>query len=163
MIPYTIFLATDHAGFSHKNAVKEWLTKEGFFVKDCGAFEENKLDDYPDFISEAARAVSVEPQTSKAIIFGGSGQGEAMLANRYRNVRAIVYYGGNKEIISLGRQHNNSNVLSIGARFVSIDETKEVIWTWLHTEPLKDKKYKRRIDKMKSLTKKIHEILTMQV
>jgi ribose 5-phosphate isomerase B len=163
MMPFTIFLASDHAGFTHKNEVRDWLIGEGLMVEDCGAMTADPQDDYPDFISKAGRAVSAEPLTTKAIIFGGSGQGEAMLANRYRNVRAAVYYGGNKEIVTLSREHNNANILSIGARFVSIDETKEVIWTWLHTEPLPDPKYSRRITKMKSITEALHHALTKKI
>ena len=163
MIPFTIFLATDHAGLEHKNAIYTWLTAEGYEVEDCGAMTLDPSDDFPDFISKAARAVSVEPLTTKAIVFGGSGQGEAMLSNRYRNVRAAVYYGGNKEIVPLSRKHNDSNILSIGARFVSIDEAKEVIWTWLHTDPLPDPKYTRRIEKTKAITQKIYEVLTKKI
>lgn len=151
----TIHLATDHAGFYHKEAVSSWLKEIGFKVKDHGATEYDELDDFTDFISKASEAVSKSPTKNRGIIFGGSGQGEAMLANRYSDVRAAVFYGGADNIPALSRQHNDSNILSIGARFVDIDLTKKVIWEWLHTEALSDKKYKRRNDKIKKLTKSL--------
>jgi len=140
----TIYLASDHAGLEHKNAVRDWLSAEGFIVEDCGAHVFDADDDFPDFIQLAAGAVAALPASRKAIIFGGSGQGEAMQANRYKGVRAAVYYGAPKEIASLSREHNDSNVLSIGARFVTVEEAKEVIWMWLHTESSGDGKYHRR-------------------
>jgi ribose 5-phosphate isomerase B len=91
----------------------------------------------------------------KGIIFGGSGQGEAMLANRYPQVRAAVYYGGDEKIVALSREHNDANILSIGARFVDISHTKKVIWDWLHAEPLKQEKYQRRNHKIEVITKEI--------
>ena len=122
-----IHLATDHAGFEHKTAVAQWLQSEGFEVVDHGAHGYEPEDDFPDFIAAAAAAVSRNPEESKGIIFGGSGQGEAMVANRFPNVRATVYYGGDTSIPALSRQHNDANVLSIGARFVTLDQTKEII------------------------------------
>ena len=116
-----IFLASDHAGFEHKNIVRDWLLGEGYTVTDCGSFSLDMQDDFPDFINKAAQAVAAKPKINKGIIFGGSGQGEAILANRYMGVRATVFYGGPDEIITLSREHNDANILSIGARFVSID------------------------------------------
>lgn len=148
-----IHLATDHAGFELKNTVKVWLLLEGYEVVDNGAQTFSAEDDYPDYITLAAQAVSKRPTSTRAIIFGGSGQGEAMLANRFPQVRATVFYGGNKEIVKIGREHNDSNVLSIGARFVSQAEAKEAILLWLSTEAMSDEKYLRRIRKAEQLTK----------
>lgn len=130
----TIHLATDHAGFALKNTIKELLEDRGFEVVDHGAYELDPADDYPDFIRRAAEVVSASPDSNRAIIFGGSGQGEAMLANRFPNVRTTVYYGGNPEIISLGRKHNDANILSIGARFVTEEAVKEAVLNFLETE-----------------------------
>lgn len=152
----TIHLATDHAGFAHKEAVLVWLRGEGYEVVDHGAIALDPFDDFPDFISLAAAAVSCEPTTARAVIFGGSGQGEAMLANRFPGVRAVTYYGGDESIPKLSRQHNDSNILSIGARFVELDEAKRIIWAWLHAEPLSDEKYQRRNRKIEQLTKTLH-------
>ncbi|MFT5036708.1 MAG: ribose 5-phosphate isomerase B [Candidatus Azotimanducaceae bacterium] len=148
----TIYLATDHAGFDHKNVLKAYLEEEGFEVADCGATEHDPLDDYPDYIKLAAQAVSKNPDTDKAIIFGGSGQGEAMLANRFKRVRAVVYYGGDAEIIKLSREHNDANVLSVGARFVSKEQLKKMAKVWLATQPLPDEKYARRVESVKKIT-----------
>lgn len=152
-----IHVATDHAGFFHKNAIMTWLQKEGYTVIDHGAGEFHELDDFPDFISIAAKAVSESGGKELGIIFGGSGQGEAMMANRFPHVRAVVYYGKDKIIPALSRQHNDSNVISIGARFVTEDEAKEVIWEWLHTEPLTDDKYERRNNKIEMITRDFYD------
>jgi len=128
-----IVLATDHAGFELKESVKQILVKKGFEVKDFGANEYERLDDYPDFISLAARFIS-ENQDYMGIIFGGSGQGEAMSANRFKRVRAAVYYNGPIELVKLSRVHNNANILSLGARFLSLDEAENVINLWLNTD-----------------------------
>jgi len=150
----TIHLATDHAGLVHKEAVEEWLTGEGYTVVDHGAHQLNPLDDFTDAILPAAKAVSADPKQSVGIIFGGSGQGEAMIANRFAGVRATVYYGGNEEIITLSKKHNNANILSIGARFVPVETAKQIIWDWLHTEFDGPEKYERRNNEIDSLTKK---------
>ncbi len=140
----TIYLAADHAGFDHKEAVKAWLQSERKEVCDCGALHFNSEDDFPFYMQMAGKAVAKSGGTGCAIIFGGSGQGEAMAANRIKGVRAVVYYGGPDAIIDLSREHNHANVLSIGARFVSVDDAKRVIWDWLHHRPLPDEKYARR-------------------
>jgi ribose 5-phosphate isomerase B len=145
----TIYFATDHAGFALKNALLAYVRDElGYTVEDCGAHEENPEDDYPDFISKAAQAVSGDPHNSRAIILGGSGQGEAMCANRFSYVRATVYYGGNPEIITLSREHNDANILSLGARFLSEGEAKEVVQKWLTTDFSKEERHVRRLAKL---------------
>jgi len=148
-----IHLATDHAGFEMKESVKDWLLSEGFKVTDHGAEELDPLDDFNDFITKAAIAVSKKPTQTKGIIFGGSGQGEAMMANRFKKIRATVYYGGNEQIVVLSREHNNANVLSLGARFMTHSHAKKVIWNWIHGEASKEKKYVRRNRKLDSLSK----------
>jgi ribose 5-phosphate isomerase B len=147
-----IHLATDHAGLSLKDAVKAWCEREGYTVTDHGAHHYDELDDFTDYIKLAAEAVSKDP-TARAIIFGGSGQGEAMVANRYPNVRATVYYGGNSEIIMLSRHHNDANTLSVGARFVKIEELLTLLPVWLREEALPDEKYQRRNQKIERITK----------
>ncbi|MDP6684346.1 MAG: RpiB/LacA/LacB family sugar-phosphate isomerase [Candidatus Marinimicrobia bacterium] len=146
-----IHLATDHAGFELKEMVKEYLSKNGYSIMDHGAFEYDALDDYPDFIFPAAKAVAIDAH-SRGIIFGGSGQGEAMAANRIKGVRAVVFYGGNQEIPSLSRQHNNANILSVGARFVSSKEMIDVIEEWLAT-PFQGGRHTGRIQKLDDETK----------
>lgn len=150
-----IHLATDHAGYSHKNTVGEWLLSEGYEVVDHGADVYDAEDDFPDYIARAAMAISRNPD-DRAIIFGGSGQGEAMLANRFPAVRATVLYGDDPEIVQLSREHNDANVLSIGARFISIDDTKKLVWSWLQTKRSDVERHNRRIEKVAAITKNIH-------
>ena len=144
-----IHLATDHAGFKLKERIKEVLMRQNYAVVDHGAFSLDKRDDYPDFISRAAEAVSKNPE-DKAIILGGSGEGEAMVANRFEHVRATVYYGGDDKIITLSREHNNANVLSLGARFMSEREALHAVKVWLATAFSGDKRHVRRIYKMEA-------------
>lgn len=151
-------VASDHAGFAHKEAITAWLREQGVTVTDHGAKAYDAEDDFPDFISKAAAAVSQAPEDSCGIIFGGSGQGEAIVANRFSKVRATVFYGGNSEIITLSRAHNDANVLSFGARFVSVEEVKECIIQWLHTPVLQDEKYRRRNQKIEKITREVHII-----
>ena len=141
-----IHLATDHAGLELKEKVKLYLSDLNYEVIDHGAYEYDALDDYPDFIFPCANAVSYDPE-SKGIILGGSGQGEAMAANRVKGVRAAVFYNGPDEIIKLSRQHNNSNILSLGARFMSEEEMYKIIEVWLSTD-FESGRHQRRIEKL---------------
>ena len=143
----TIVLATDHAGFELKEHVKRFLTKKGYDIKDFGALEYDALDDYPDFILPAAKYISEHKLIG--IIFGGSGQGEAIAANRIKGIRAAVFYNGPDEIVELSRLHNNSNILSIGARFVSNQEVEKVIELWLSTD-FEEGRHEKRINKLDS-------------
>ena len=141
-----IHLATDHAGLELKEKVKLYLSDLDYEVIDHGAYEYDALDDYPDFIFPCANAVSNDPE-SKGIILGGSGQGEAMAANRFKGVRAAVFYNGPDEIIKLSRQHNNANILSLGARFMSEEEMYKIIEVWLSTD-FESGRHQRRIEKL---------------
>jgi len=141
-----IHLATDHAGLELKEKVKLYLSDLNYEVIDHGAYEYDALDDYPDFIFPCANAVSNDPE-SRGIILGGSGQGEAMAANRVKGVRAAVFYNGPDEIIKLSRQHNNANILSLGARFMSEKEMYKIIEVWLSTD-FESGRHQRRIEKL---------------
>ena len=141
-----IHLATDHAGLDLKNSIKTYLLNKGFEVKDHGAHEYDPQDDYPDFIFPCAKAVAQDID-SRGIIFGGSGQGEAMAANRIKGIRAAVFYNGPQEIIKLSREHNNANILSLGARFMTEEDIHNVINIWLK-EPFGGDRHQRRIDKL---------------
>jgi len=143
----TIVLATDHAGFELKEHVKRFLIKKGYDIKDFGALEYDGLDDYPDFILPAAKYISEHKLIG--IIFGGSGQGEAMAANRIKGIRAAVFYNGPNEIVELSRLHNNANILSIGARFVNNQEAEKVIELWLSTD-FEQGRHEKRINKLDS-------------
>lgn len=145
-----VYLAADHAGFELKEKVKEFLKKEGYEIKDFGAIVFDPEDDYPDFISQAAEAVSKDPG-SKAIIFGGSGQGEAIVANKFPGVRAAVYYGKAEKMPSLTRQHNDSNILSLGARFLTEKEAISGVKLFLETPFSEELRHVRRIEKIKKI------------
>lgn len=141
-----IFLAADHAGFELKEFLSNHLIQLGYNVEDCGAYEMDSTDDYPDFIIPAARKVASDPD-SRGIIMGGSGQGEAIAANRIKGVRAAVYYDGPIDIVRLSRSHNNANILSLGARFISNEKAVEVVKMWFN-EPFEGGRHQKRIDKL---------------
>jgi ribose 5-phosphate isomerase B len=158
-----ILLASDHAGFELKEEIQKYLLGLGYSVEDMGALYYEPIDDYPDFIRPLAERISKDSNTL-GIIFGGSGQGEAMVANRIPGVRAIVFYGPRStiaevdvhgqlghnafEIVTLGRLHNDANVLSIGARFVTEHDAKEAVKLFLATEHIPDERHDRRIKKI---------------
>jgi ribose 5-phosphate isomerase B len=143
-----IHIATDHAGLDLKNIIRDYLISKGHEITDHGAHEYDALDDYPDYIFPCAKAVASDLE-SRGIILGGSGQGEAMAANRVKGVRAAVFYNGPVEIVKLSREHNNANILSLGARFMTEDEIYDVIEMWLD-EPFGGGRHQRRIDKLDS-------------
>lgn len=145
-----IYFASDHAGFEMKNELLEFVKELGYEVEDCGAFTLDPNDDYPEFIKKAAQAVSENPKNTKAIILGGSGQGEDMVADKFPGVRSAEYYGGNLEIIKLSREHNDANVLSLGARFLSNEEAKEAVKIWLTTPFSEEERHKRRIGQIEN-------------
>ncbi|MCX6703785.1 MAG: RpiB/LacA/LacB family sugar-phosphate isomerase [Candidatus Zambryskibacteria bacterium] len=146
-----IYLASDHAGFQQKEVIKKYLGELSYEVEDMGAHNETPEDDYPEIMARAARKVSENPNDNRAIIFGGSGQGEAMVANRFQGVRATVFYGGPLNIITLSREHNDANILSFGARFVGENEAKEATKLWLETKFTGDERHMRRIKQIENI------------
>lgn len=144
-----VYFATDHAGFMLKEELVRFVRDElRYDVEDMGAYKNDPEDDYVDFIPLAARRVSENPEYTRAIILGGSGEGEAIVANRFPRVRATVYYGGTYDIPRLSREHNNANVLSLGARFISTDVARAVVKLWLSTPFSNEERHKRRIEKI---------------
>jgi len=162
-----IYLATDHTGLELKEKLKVFLSGKGFEVEDCGAYDYNPDDDYPDFISKAARGVSNDPENSKGIIFGGSGQGEAMVANKFKGVRCAVFYipavpvhsaditgrmsSDPFEMLRLTREHNNANMLSLGFRFLSEEDIFKAVEIFLSAPFTKAERHARRIEKIKEI------------
>lgn len=140
-----IFIASDHAGFRLKEKLKNYLEKK-YSVRDFGAKSFDKKDDYPDFIIPLARKLSKE-KNAFGIIFGYSGEGEAMAANKVNGIRAGVYNSGNLKIVKLMRQHNNANVLSLGAGFVSETQAKKAVNIFLSTNFEKGR-HLRRLNKI---------------
>lgn len=157
-----IFIASDHAGFALKSALIEHIRTLGYDVEDMGAFSLDPDDDYPDFMTPLAQKVAAS-QEARGILVGGSGQGEAMCANRIAGIRAAVFYGpmhvtesldiegGRSEdgydAVRLPRRHNDANVLSIGARFVSGHEADEAVRIFLETPFSSSPRHARRLAK----------------
>ena len=147
-----IYFAADHAGFELKKILVEYVKSLGFQVQDVCPNTPDNNDYYPDCVVPVAQAVMEDSVRNRGIILGGSGQGEAVVANRFAGVRAAVYYGGSTDIIRLSRQHNDANVLSLGARFLTVDEAKEAVKIWLDTKFSDDERHIRRIKKIDELT-----------
>jgi ribose 5-phosphate isomerase B len=163
-----VFIGTDHVGFELKAKLIPYLQELGYEVEDKGAFEYDAADDYPDFILPVAKAVAEKPDEYMGIVIGGSGQGEAIAANRIKGVRAALFYGpclpkqavdasgrestDQYEMIRLTREHNNANVLSLGARFLTEEEAKMVVKLWLEAPFTGEERHSRRIKKIDELS-----------
>jgi len=143
-----IALGTDHAGYEYKERIKKHLVEQGHEVKDFGTFSAEACD-YPDFIYPAALAVA-KGECDRAIVMGGSGNGETIVANKVRGVRCAVCW--NEELARLSRAHNDANVISIGARMISIDLALKMIDIWL-AAPFDGGRHARRVQKIAELDK----------
>lgn len=158
-----IYIAADHAGFYLKKQLIQYLGIKGYEVEDCGAYEMNESDDYPDFIIPCAQKVAGDKE-SLGIVLGGSGQAEQMAANKVKGIRAALFYGpilphgaadvtgrisrDAYEMVKLTRMHNNANVLSLGARFVTGDEAKKAVSAFLENK-FEGGRHQARLDKIK--------------
>ncbi len=150
-----IYVATDHAGFELKEQIKTYLEEKEQEVYDCGALTLETGDDYPEYMARAAEKVQEDTMhaPAMAVIFGGSGVGEAIVANRFAHVRAVVYAGGPLDVIKVSREHNDTNVLSIGARFVTVNEAKQAIDLFLVTSFSHDERHADRVIQIDEVTK----------
>ncbi len=162
-----IALSTDHAGFEQLKQLKAFLESKGHECLDFGPKTFEPEDDYPDLIFPAARAVA-NGEAEMGVIMGGSGQGEAITANRVKGVRCAVYYGptastgaidaqgtaaaDDYEIIRLSRQHNNANMLSLAARFLSQSDIEQAVTLWIATPFEGVERHQRRIQKIDELS-----------
>ena len=124
-----IAIASDHAGFEYKEAIRAWLAAHGHEVRDFGPSSAERVD-YPDFIRPAAEAVA-RGECERGIVLGGSGNGEAIVANKVRGVRCGLCW--NEESARLNRQHNDANVLSLGQRMIPRDLALRIVEIWLTT------------------------------
>ncbi len=138
-----VHLGCDHAGFEFKNVLAEHLTANGHDVVDHGALEYDALDDYPPFCVAAAQAV-VADEGSLGVVMGGSGNGEQIAANKVAGVRAALAWS--VETATLARQHNNANVIGLGARMHSTQEALAIVDAFLTTAFSGDERHQRRID-----------------
>ncbi|MDB4285936.1 ribose 5-phosphate isomerase B [bacterium] len=141
-----IGIGSDHAGFSHKEAIKIYLEGKGFEVKDYGTYSEDSAD-YPDFAHPVAAAVN-DHEFEKAILVCGSGQGVCMTANKYPGVRAALVW--NAEVAKLTRQHNDSNIICIPGRMIDIEEAKRAVDAFFATE-FEGGRHQRRVNKIQEV------------
>ncbi len=143
-----IFIATDHAGFYLKEKIKEKLSKNNNVV-DCGAFVFDGGDDYPDFIKKVGESVS--KGKGRGIVIGGTGIGECIVVNKFKNVRGALIYSDYTARKS--REHNDSNVICIGARTISEKKALKLIEVWLSTR-FKKGRHSRRLKKLEEIERK---------
>lgn len=153
-----IFVGTDHAGYTLKEKLLVTLRAQGYEVVDKGAFTYDEGDDYPDFVIPVAREVSKDPDGSRGIIIGATGQAEALAANKFPHVRAMVYYGrapsvvdDEADVIVRSREHNNTNVLSLGARYLTDEDMISSVDLWLQTPYNHDERHLRRLGKIDAI------------
>lgn len=152
-----IFIGTDHAGFVLKEKLVTFLKAQGHEVVDKGAYDYNEDDDYPDFVIPVAREVSKNPDPDmvRGIIMGATGEGEAIVANKFPHVRAVIYYGNahsvvddESDVIERSRAHNNSNVLSLAARYLTEEIMTNAVGLWLNTPFSQGERHIRRLAKI---------------
>lgn len=138
-----IAIGSDHAGFEHKEVLKEWLTNNGYEVSDFGTHSLDSVD-YPDFAHPVAEAVEKQ-DASLGVLLCGSGNGVAITANKHQGIRAALCW--TEEIAALARQHNNANVVCIPARYVTQQQAEKILKTFLHTE-FEGGRHSRRVEKI---------------
>jgi len=136
-----IAIGSDHAGFQYKDKIREFLESLGHSVTDFGTHSEEAVD-YPVFIRPVAEAVA-RGEFERGIVLGGSGNGEAMVANRVKGIRCSLCW--NVDSARLGRQHNDANVLSLGQRMMSLDTALQIVRLWLET-PFEGGRHQKRIE-----------------
>ena len=141
-----IAIGTDHAGFRYKEKIKTFLSSHNHEVKDFGTFSEESCD-YPDFIFPVAKAVS-SGEYDRGIVLGGSGNGEAIAANKIQGIRCAVCW--NALSAEMARRHNDANILSLGQRMIDEDMLDKIVQTWLET-PFDGGRHERRIQKIEKM------------
>ena len=138
-----VYLGSDHAGFELKNHLADWLKANGHDPVDCGPHIYDAVDDYPPFCLRAASRTAADPD-ALGIVIGGSGNGEQIAANKVKGVRAALAWS--EQTASLAREHNNANVLSVGARMHTEDEALKFVELFLATPYSHAERHQRRID-----------------
>src|SRR5690349_22076982 len=138
-----IAIGSDHAGFDYKEALKKWLTRNGYDVKDFGTHSTESTD-YPDFAHPVANAVEIG-EYDLGVLVCGSANGVAITANKHQGIRAAICW--NEELASLARQHNNANIVCLPARFVSYDVAEKIVDKFLHTS-FEGGRHANRVDKI---------------
>ncbi|MFB4307108.1 ribose-5-phosphate isomerase [Actinomadura sp. GTD37] len=137
-----VFLGSDHAGFELKEHLVSWLKESGHEAVDCGAFVYDAVDDYPPFVLRAAQRTAAEPGTL-GVVIGGSGNGEAIAANKVKGVRAALVW--NEDTAKLAREHNDANVIALGARQHDLAAATRFLELFVGTAYSKEPRHTRRI------------------
>jgi len=142
-----IYIASDHGGYELKKKLVSYLQEKGYVIEDMGNKENDPQDDYPDFVLPLAEKVAKEIGAT-GIILGRSGNGEAIAANKVKGIRAAVC--SDVQMAKMAREHNDANILSLGADYVDLKTAKAIADTFLETFFSKDEKHKRRVNKITS-------------
>ena len=146
-----IYIGSDHGGFALKEEIKKFLTLEGLNFEDLGAAELTPGDDYVDYAALVAQNVAADPQDSFGILMCRSGQGVNIVANKFKGVRAALVW--NTKEAQMSRTDDLTNVLSLPADYISVDDAKDIVKTWMETPMGTEERHLRRIEKIKSLEK----------
>ena len=139
----TIAVAADHAGYTYKEDIRKMLESSGYTVVDFGTDSEKPVD-YPDLMRAAAISVA-NGESEAGVLFGGSGNGEAIVANKVRGIRCAVCW--NEHSARLAKEHNNANMISIGQRLVTVESAREIVRTWLAAE-FQRGRHQRRVEQI---------------
>ena len=137
-----VYIGSDHAGFEMKKDLISYLKEQELEAIDCGPEKYVHDDDYPDYVSKEKTVIG--------IVIGRNGQGEAIVTNRFSKVRCAVFYGGSKHIITLSREHDDANILSLGSSFLTNEEARRAVDLFLHTKFSGDERHIRRIKKIEN-------------
>ena len=158
-----LVLAADHAGFNLKEQLKVKFQASdfkfqasSFTLQDVGAFSLDPADDFPLIIKLAAEQVAKDPLNTKAIVLGRSGFGEAIVANKYRGVRAVIYQGGDLAELRLSREHNDANVLALAGAFLTVEQAWPAVQLWLNTAFSGAERHLRRLEQIKRLERELY-------
>lgn len=147
-----IYLAADHRGFELKNGLKQILIDQKYPIEDVGALRYDATDDYVDFAKTALEKIIENPELHKGIFICGSGHGMNIVADKYKNIRAVMGY--NRYVAVQSRQHENANVLILGADWIKEQGAKDIVSDWLNAEFASEDRHIRRLKKLRDIEEK---------
>ena len=146
-----IYLGTDHRGFALKEKIKTWLTDWGYQFEDLGNAVLDPEDDYPDFAAQVARRVAENPAENQGIVLCGSGIGVDVVANKFKGVRSALLWSDDANLAQMAREHDDTNVLSLPADYLSEEAAQRIVRTWIETPPGTHPRFIRRLEKIKAI------------
>lgn len=144
-----LYLGADHRGYELKEKIKKYLTDLGYQFEDLGAHKLDPQDDYPDFASAVSQRVAENPQESRGILICGSGVGVDVVANKFRGIRSALVF--EEKQAQMSRAHDNTNVLSIAADFLSEEKAQRIVKIWLKTKFSKEERHQRRLEEISKI------------